>query len=97
MEMYYTKSFMHNEMASNIMKETETCNLCGKPIHGRSRSIVVSARGGIFHFNCNRKFVRIVNDYNLLIVALKKNGYRFTKYENLLQSIRQAQLHFNRQ
>lgn len=70
--------------------------MCGKAIHGRSRTIVVSARGGIFHFNCNRKFVRITNEYNILIAALKKNGYRFTKYENIVHSIRQGQLRFKR-
>lgn len=78
------------------MKQRETCNLCGKTIHGRSKTIVVSARGGIFHFNCNKKFVRITNEYNILIAALKKNGYRFTKYENIVHSIRQGQLRFKR-
>lgn len=70
--------------------------MCGKPIHGRSKSVVVSARGGIFHFNCNRRFVRIVNEYDILIAALKKNGYRFTKYQNIVHSIRQGQLRFRR-
>jgi len=70
--------------------------MCGKPIHGRSKSVVVSARGGILHFNCNRRFVRIVNEYNILIASLKKNGYRFSKYESLVQSIRQGQLRFRR-
>jgi hypothetical protein len=78
------------------MKQRETCNLCGKAIHGRSKTIVVSARGGIFHFNCNKKFVRITNEYNILIAALKKNGYRFTKYQNIVHSIRQGQLRFKR-
>jgi len=78
------------------VKQRETCNLCGKVIHGRSKSVVVSARGGIFHFACNRKFVRTVNEYNILIAALKKNGYRFTRYQSIVHSIRQGQLRFNR-
>jgi hypothetical protein len=78
------------------VKPKEKCNLCGKLIAGRSRSIVVSAKGGIFHFNCNRKFVRIVNEYEILIASLKKNGYRFTKYQSIMHSIRRGQLRFKR-
>jgi hypothetical protein len=78
------------------MKQKEKCNLCGKSIEGRSRTIVVSAKGGIFHFNCNRKFVRITNEYDMLIASLKKHGYRFTKYQSIVHSIRQGQLRFKR-
>jgi hypothetical protein len=76
------------------VKPKEKCNLCGKSIEGRSKSIVVSAKGGIFHFNCNRKFVRIVNEYEILIASLKKNGYKFTRYEGIMHSIRRGQLKF---